>query len=408
MNFNLKFMSPQKMNECNLCKLPRDIRFSIMSYLNLSELSNFCRVNRDCQKMCQDENFWTRKLQRDYPDFHWKTFQYESWLKLYKRLTLGHGRLHEFKAESSPAGGVDFFYKKIIGNPRSRPTYAIDDNSNLRMLLTGTDDSHFDMYLKRTFDLNRDNIRDYDFDLDDDDMFTEINVIIFKNIKDLVVDRVSGLLLTVVGNVYEPGDVKQDIPEEIARHDIRVRDERLIKIAKNVKEVGTSTKYSYYVTADKGLYVRNNGQNYTDRKKAKFKFVSLVRAVHIDDDNFYYANLENNCFKNFGVEPILNDKHNIKKMLVNGRIWYFIHENGSLSYFDFDTNQVSTISGQYYNIFCRLTGRNQTIVYVVATDLSLYQLNHQKNKATRTQIADNVLSVSHDYYISLPLFEYYI
>ena len=238
-------------------------------------------------------------------------------------------------------------------------------------------------------------------DLPDDDMDPVINVIILKNIKDLVMDHDSGMLLTTCGTVCEIG--KRERPSEKDSHIIRGPDERFTTIADNVKEIGTTWKYSYYVKTDNSLYVRNNHGCLSERMTAKFEFVATVRAVHVRHDNIYYINLENRCFRNFG--PMLDVSINIQHLLVYGQMWYFIHDDGVLTYFDVDRNKAWTIAGQYDQIFVKVVNLFEHIIYMVATDLSLYQLNHHEDKTTRTYITDNVLSVSNGYFIALPLSE---
>ena len=64
------------------------------------------------------------------------------------------------------------------------------------------------------------------------------NVILLKNVRDLVVSRKNCLLLATTGNMYEVEAFKMLVPEELESHIIWGANQTLIKIADNVKEIG--------------------------------------------------------------------------------------------------------------------------------------------------------------------------
>ena len=367
--------------------------------------------SKDHLKICKDENFWMRKIQRDYSNFRWKDSQYASWLTLYKILTLRYGALYNFNTQELV---VDYLVKKIIVSNCLR-TYVIDSNNNLIMIrYGGYSGNYLDMYLADAFDLSvemttqRDgNSHEDEVDEDDlevDEKEPEKIVILLKNIKDLVMDWDSGLLLTMNGNVYEIGNVEMRVPLEIEGHVVRGTRNDLIKIADNVNEIGTCDKYSCYITRDNKLYVRTNGKNFSERKRAPFKFVEQVTALYGNGDNFYYVDHNNHCCKNF-IGPTIDAKQTINQLLVCDHVWYFIRDDNVLAEFDEETEIGSVFSGEYDKIFTRPNNDGKTIVYVVSSNFSLFRLNRQENNVILTHVDNNVVSIYNDYYIRLPLSE---
>lgn len=48
-------------------QLPKDVLIEIALNLNAIDLLNFCKLQkRETQAICQNENFWRRKLVKDY------------------------------------------------------------------------------------------------------------------------------------------------------------------------------------------------------------------------------------------------------------------------------------------------------------------------------------------------------
>ena len=102
----------------NPFNLPRDIRFLILQNFKPHELLNLYLVNKDCAKICKDENFWLRKLQKDYPAIDSTKYHCPSFLELYKRLAGKIGKLFRmwYKQESKklPNGSVETFWSPLI------------------------------------------------------------------------------------------------------------------------------------------------------------------------------------------------------------------------------------------------------------------------------------------------------
>ena len=77
------------MNENNPYLLPRDVRFLIFQDFQPKDILNLSLVNKKCCEIFKDENFWMRKLYKDFPDL---SFPNDKYFELYKYLSLRYSQ----------------------------------------------------------------------------------------------------------------------------------------------------------------------------------------------------------------------------------------------------------------------------------------------------------------------------
>ena len=81
----------------NPCKFPRDIKYKILMDLSYQEVNKLCLVDKQCKKICDDEEFWRRRYfarynNRDKPnDISWK-----KWYKI----NFNSGDLHVITSDT--------------------------------------------------------------------------------------------------------------------------------------------------------------------------------------------------------------------------------------------------------------------------------------------------------------------
>ena len=62
----------------SVCNLPRDVRFQVFDELSIGEVQKLCQTDKECAKTCENEEFWKRRLIRQYnmfekpDDLSWK------------------------------------------------------------------------------------------------------------------------------------------------------------------------------------------------------------------------------------------------------------------------------------------------------------------------------------------------
>ena len=69
--------------EHNICRLSRDLRFKIMSGLSLKDLNSLCLTSKECKKVCDNYNFWLRKLVNEYPEYAFNKPEKETYRNWY-------------------------------------------------------------------------------------------------------------------------------------------------------------------------------------------------------------------------------------------------------------------------------------------------------------------------------------
>ena len=68
----------------NPCSMPRDVRFSILMNLPITDVTQLCQANKDCAKICQDEEFWKRRYLNQYKVYDKPDNM--TWKKWYKKI----------------------------------------------------------------------------------------------------------------------------------------------------------------------------------------------------------------------------------------------------------------------------------------------------------------------------------
>ena len=390
----------------NPCNLPRDIRFLILQDFKPHELLSLYLVNKDCAKICRDENFWLRKLQKDYPSLHLKKYSYLSFLELYKRLARRIGQLaildtkREYKQLPNEdiqvidipvitaVDTVNYLIRKQIKGDDI--TLIIDAQNQLRLV---KQDKFFATLFSR-----------YLYQI-----YPEKYDPLLLNIKDIYDSENYCMILTTSGNLYTIKTNQLTLPTEISpKHETKTI-YALELITQNVREIGSAYGYLYYITKESELYLLwgttigdgddKEEENENDIIPREFKYVSHVKSVCVDMDLIYYVNLDGDCFgiAGWGQYEILSLERKSKQIVVKDKMWFILYENGKMDIHDSQIwETVETTECDYIQLFTNYENRYGP-VYVLDNKLDLYMIKtpyRTKVKHTALElVASNVLNM---------------
>ena len=371
-----------EMTENNPYLLPRDIRFLIFQDFQPKDILNLSLVNKKCSQIYKDENFWMRKIYKDFPNLLFKNYNYTSYLELYKRLIMRYGNLSDIKE-------VDCLVYKVINGRKY--TFIIDKDYNLRIIkATDTYGNDFESYLHSLFN----------YDL-------PINKPLLKNMKDVVTLNYHTLILMTDGNLYRIGYESMFLPENMKIMKIMGANRTFIQITNNVREIGGNDFWIYYITNNNDFFIKkiyeereyeegSSEDNALYETKYKFEYINKVRSICLNGDDFFYTDLENNSFmKN---EHYVISKGNVKQLIVDNDLWYILQEFGKLSIYDYSLRKGCFILRNLYIDKLFLNSNSQ--IYALAKNLDLYDI---KVYDSPKLINCNVLNIYDNHIIKMPL-----
>lgn len=372
--------------EKNPCKLPRDMRFLIFQDFTLADLLMLCQVNKDCAKILHDENFWQRKLAREYPTVDENSYKYDSYLDLYKQITRGVGKLYylDFRDDKPiiTQDNVDYLVQGYIelGDDETANQYAIDAQGALRIVL---------------------NIKDPQNQLDRwlEEEIGESSDVVVTNVKSVLNSNNALYILTVNHNLYGIYDYFNGLPSEIQTNGGRTQESNLL--AENVKEiggvdVGYNHSIAYYILKTQELYVAS-----TQVSKRKFELVGKVQTVALDVDELYYVTMDSKlCEFNKGKPRDLYQFYGeIVQCVVKRDNFYILYKDGTLSYFREETTDDVVIDEKFKRLYSDPTS---DIILAQTFDRRLFRINDGKLLFVSNEVLHVVYGVIYIYLILMP------
>ena len=98
--------------------LYRELRFEILMALDYTDILSVCQINRKWRSTCNDPDFWTKKLRKDFP-LRSKYIYYEWYLTLIPRelyrLLLGKSKMIEIYSDTIQEVISDISYVSGMG-----------------------------------------------------------------------------------------------------------------------------------------------------------------------------------------------------------------------------------------------------------------------------------------------------
>ena len=323
--------------------------------------------NKECAKIGQDETFWVRKIRNDFPDVDWKSYNYTSYLELYKRLMLSYGCLLELRPDSDPQQILpgDYLVKKMIVWESSR--YFIDKEDNLHWM----DEENFH--------------------------------VLFAHVRDFVVTDECAMILDTTGIL---SIIRGQNSTQL---NSRLRSSLLEHISSNVREIGGNECWFYYVTKHDELYVLDIEPyefGHVDVNSA-FRYVNKVKCVCLSGGNFYYVDLNNETFEGFDCDADMTGGVNTRQLFVRDGIYYWLTENGIIDIFDRKMDKFFSFSiGDLVTTKLFFDFQNlSSPVYALTSTLELYDItDYQHNQRPESDfVLDSSLGVCSSYIISIPM-----
>lgn len=355
----------------NPCKLPRDVRFLILQDFKPSDLLNLCQVNTDCAKICEDENFWKRKLAKDYPNIEYK---YKSNLELYKRLTLGLGKLYTLKLNGNNFSikpvDIDYLVSNLILFEQPNIIYVRDAKNQIQTL----SESLLDIYIKK------------------------------YGRSDILAVHSSHELYILTTN------------RELYRFE---SDKNLVLIANHVKEFSGCVESRvdsivYYIDTDDNLYVKkeldsdNEDEEYTIDTK-EFEYQDRVESVFPDEYRLYYINMDSDLYQYryneheylFNVKEKTRQVSSVKQFAVKNDSYYILDTNNTCIFFKEENYNIT--GGYYPEIKTLFANASSDYIFVQTFDLKLFLVTWDELIFVAKNVLKVIYSNNNIYLILLPI-----